>query len=175
MKYYLILISFVCSICYGQSLPTETLPKRQPVFISVEDAENKKLFLAALQIYGAYLATFAQKAEYCSMIGNPIQNYVDAYKKDNKQLIEIMLKILSKYWNPENGNFSEEKIFQKIGSITMPLREKEMKDLAIKSNLSEKQLCDWFNTNLADTVGKRNLQTISPEVSKLLIHSQYAK
>ena len=89
----------------------------QPVFITIENAENRKLHLAALQVYGAYLHAFAERSEYCSSIGNPIQKFVDAYKQDNKELIDIMLNIFSTYWNPENGNFSEEKIFQKIARI----------------------------------------------------------
>jgi hypothetical protein len=147
---------------------------KDPIFITSEDKNEENLKLSALRLESAYYHSFVQRAEYCSSIGQPINKYVEVYQGDNQKIHQIVISILRKNWNPKQGEFSENAFLQTL-SFSMPIMEKQMKDLAYKSNISEKDVCKWFDNTTDETVKKRNLAIISPEASQAVLASMYNK
>ncbi len=137
--------------------------------IDAQTTTSRKLYIASNQFFGAYLLNTLTRPEYCSSLGAPINSFVEAYKKKNRQLFLIAEKVQTQFTKENGKQYGADKMYEAILPSLQKFVVQNMKDLSAQSGMTEKQVCLLFQNNALPIADEMDIKKKMPQVADVLL------
>ncbi len=128
---------------------------------------RKKLDAAANQFLGFYLVNARTRPEYCSSLGVAIPTFVNEFDKINQRELKSARKIQATSPEPD-----EEKFYQLVKASMLKTITFAMKDQASQLKITEKELCQAFESSAIEVASSFRFSVLMPSQSKVLIEAK---
>lgn len=130
---------------------------------------NEKLYIAASQVYGAYLYNVNARYDFCKNYDVDISHFVNVFRQKNIRIYTLAKKIQIDTYRSYGREFNEDEVYKRLGGITTKTIDLEMNDLSKSWQMNLKQTCEKLISSADNLTKTLIIEKNLPEASKIIL------
>jgi len=131
--------------------------------------DKAKAMTASNFFFGAYFVNTRTRGNYCEGLGVDIGAFANSYKEKHRVLFIVSERYQIEDFKDHGYKYDIDEFYKMMAPTLEQYVTQDMKDLASTLKISETEVCQSLNQNVADWVSAMDYGKRNPEVAQILL------